>query len=174
MTFRGPALLRRANALFREIPGCPPLRDHPAVGWPSMPAWLCQSASPMSPHHKPLMNSQLNRTRLAGFTLHVSRFRAIESATRGAVRSGRYASGAGSTLCIRRLGPSSHCIPIFRPHDFVSVPAFSAIVIIRCSLYIMPWQLHLKRSSSLFHAPSAAHRRRLAGCARARGPVDRF
>ena len=32
----------------------------------------------------------------------------------------------------------------------------------------------LKRSSSLLHPPSAAHRRRLAGCARARGPVDRF
>ena len=28
----------------------------------------------------------------------------------------------------------AHCFPIFRPHDFVSVPAFPAIVIIRCSL----------------------------------------
>ena len=36
--------------------------------------------TPMPPHHKPLLNSQLRRTRLAGLTLHVCRFRAEESA----------------------------------------------------------------------------------------------
>ena len=33
----------------------------------------------MPPHHKPLLNSQLRRTRLAGLTLHVCRFREEES-----------------------------------------------------------------------------------------------
>ena len=36
--------------------------------------------TPMSPSHKPLMISQPRRTRLAGLTLHVCRFRAEESA----------------------------------------------------------------------------------------------
>ena len=35
--------------------------------------------TPMPPHHKPLLNSQLRRTRLAGLTLHVCRFREEES-----------------------------------------------------------------------------------------------
>ena len=39
--------------------------------------------TPMPPHHKPLLNSQLRRTRLAGLTLHVCRFRTEEGAPGG-------------------------------------------------------------------------------------------
>ena len=39
--------------------------------------------TPMPPHHKPLLNSQLRRTRLAGLTLHVCRVRTEEGAPGG-------------------------------------------------------------------------------------------